>query len=140
MKKLLLLLFLLPTLTQAEEFNLVCEGEEKSLMKEFTFTEEKTIVVKVRADYVDVDNISYITKKSIKESYYKFNSIDKDSIVVSFYGKKTGDCRETESSAHISRITGLIETTTMYWDTCKVEEFVQRTTFEGQCKKQDRAF
>ena len=44
-----------------------------------------------------------------------------------------------ESQTEIDRITGLIETVTLYWDTCK-DKLLERRAFEGQCKKQDRAF
>ncbi|MDA7690840.1 hypothetical protein N8782_00435 [Methylophilaceae bacterium] len=144
MKKLLLILLLAPTLIQAEEFNLVCEGEENIISKQFGFREEKkTIAVKVRKDFIAVDSIRYEAPYDNdgrrKDKYYIWWAKGEDSITVSFADKKISGCRETESSTEIDRITGLIETVTLYWDTCK-GKVLERRAFEGQCKKQDRAF
>ena len=60
MKKLLILLLLIPTLIQAEEFKLVCEGE-RVLNKSDSdiFRIKKYIVVKVRKDSIRAEDETY---------------------------------------------------------------------------------
>ena len=64
MKKLLILLLLIPTLIQAEEFNLVCEGEELyTFASRDGWKDKKIIVVKVREESIRIDNSTYSTQK-----------------------------------------------------------------------------
>ena len=65
MKKLLILLLLITTLAQAEEFKLVCEGE-RVLNKSDSdvFRIKKSIVVKVRKDSIRAEDETYYNGKS----------------------------------------------------------------------------
>ena len=60
MKKLLLLLFFIPTLIQAEEFKLVCEGERVLTKSDSdVFRIKKSIVVKVRKASIRAEDETY---------------------------------------------------------------------------------
>ena len=79
MKKLLLLLFFIPTLIQAEEFKLICEGQRVLTKSDSdVFRIKKSIVVKVRKASIRAEDGTYYNGKSARfeGSYIK----DKDSI------------------------------------------------------------
>ena len=79
MKKLLILLWLIPTLSLAEEFKLLCEGEQLlTKSNSDVFRIKKSIVVKVRKASIRAEDETYYNGKSARfeGSYIK----DKDSI------------------------------------------------------------
>ena len=133
MKKLLLLL-LVPTFIQAEEFNLVCEGET------FTFDDygnksnySETIGIKVREENIKIKKYTYSTWRNdlIESSYIK----DEDSISVA-QTSRMGSCSYINYMVDINRVTGLIETIWRQTDSCKEGELIMQANFEGKCKKQ----
>jgi len=82
MKKLLLILLLIPTLIQAEEFNLVCEGEKLSMANDIDgFTTKETIAVKVREESISIDNYDYYdykhadSSRKVEMNYIKYDDL-----------------------------------------------------------------
>jgi len=67
MKKLLLLLLLIPTLIQAEEFKLICKGERVLTKSDSdVFKIKKSIVVKVRKTSIRAEDETYYNSKSAR--------------------------------------------------------------------------
>jgi len=151
LKKLLLLLFLLPTLTQAEEFNLVCEGEEVNVSHkpDYILEEKKTIVIKVGENFLSFGNNFFPgTQKFDDDNFGKYESNyykGKDSIVLSYWGQEDPGgqdipgndyCPEYDGTIKIDRITGVIREEQKKWDKCSSDFIFWHHTFEGKCKKQ----
>ena len=144
MKKLLLLLFLLPTLTQAEEFNLVCEGEEVNVSHkpDYILEEKKTIVIKVGENFLSFGNNFFPgTQKFDDDNFGKYESNyykGKDSIQISYRGQEIPSndfCPEYDGTIKIDRITGAIREEQERRDKCSSDYIFWRHTFEGKCKK-----
>ena len=142
MKKLLILLLLIPTLIQAEEFNLVCEGEEL-----YTFDsrdgwkDKKIIVVKVREESIRIENSTYSTQKK-NNSAGNFESLytkDTDLITVfltNIHPPKKNNCQRADFTASIDRVSGLIKTESRITDKCRGKKWFMGKIYEGRCKKQ----
>ena len=141
MKKLLLLL-LVPTFIQAEEFNLVCEGERLSFDN---FDNEskysKTITVKVKEESITIDKVNYSDAKfddSLEKNvtnYLKNN----DSIKVfrNITDNTTKErCNYLSYTADIDRVSGVIKTELRITDKCMDRRDFTHIIFEGKCKKQ----
>jgi hypothetical protein len=68
MKKLLILLLLIPILSQAEEFKLVCDGEQLLTKSDSeVFRIKKSIVVKVRKQSLRAEDEKNITMAPLKQ-------------------------------------------------------------------------
>ncbi|MDA7843391.1 hypothetical protein N9A26_00090 [bacterium] len=144
MKKLLILLLLIPTLIQAEEFNLVCEGE-MLYMSDSTdgHKEKKTMVVKVGEKSIVIDDWPpYRNRKgkwglggTIETNYLK------NSELISVY-ETTRDkpdnknCRVVDFTADIDRISGVIKREMRETDRCRDKSFFWHSIYRGKCKKQ----
>ena len=142
MKKLLLILLLIPTLIQAEEFNLVCEGDT------FTYDDygneskySEIIGVKVGEESIKIGKNSYSTLvfdnsfSSRETSYIK----DNDFITVTQTHRESATkkhCGITKYTANIDRITGLIKTEWRQTDRCMDTKYFMQAIYEGKCKKQ----
>ena len=144
MKKLLILLLLIPTLIQAEEFNLVCEGE-MLYMSDSTDgrKEKKTMVVKVKEESIVIDDWPpYRNRKgkwglggTIETNYLK------NSELISVYQTKRDkadneQCRVTHFTADIDRISGVIKREMRETDRCRDKSFFWHSIYRGKCKKQ----
>jgi len=142
MKKLLLLLFLVPTLIQAEEFNLVCEGEKLSMASVMDgFKDKETIAVKVREKSIEIKNVTYSTRTS-DESYGKIKTNylkNSDYITVFSTSRDTPSkkhCSFVDYTANIDRVTGMIKTDWRQTDKCMSKDYFLHIIYEGKCKKQ----
>ena len=138
MKKLLLLLLLIPTFIQAEEFKLVCEGE-RVLTKSNSdvFRIKKSIVVKVRKASIRAEDETYYNGKSARfeGSYIK----DKDSIsamTVYTEAPSKGSCSVVGHDLSINLINETINTTKRETNECKKKGYFTNIDFSGKCKKQ----
>ena len=163
MKKLLLLLLLLPTLIQAEALYLVCEGTnhtdkkyvdyeyDKKFYVEATDEEIKIDEIKVDDDYNDYTYFNLYTidfkpmadNTSSHYSYVKdkeFIKLDSAYKYVRRSAKELYDvCSETNYSLEINRMTGKILTKYNSKNSCGTKNFTHNT-FKGICKKRERAF
>ena len=142
MKKLLLILLLAPTLIQAEEFNLVCEGEKLTFDgygNENKYPE--TIGVNVREESIKIGKYSYsndvIDSSSgfIESSYIKDNDLITVNQTYSEAPTKK-NCGLTNYSVNIDRITGMIKTEWRQTDICMDKKYFMHVIYEGKCKKQ----
>ena len=138
MKKLLLLLFFIPTLIQAEEFKLVCEGE-RVLTKSNSdvFRIKESIAVKVRKASIRAEDETYYNGKSARfeGSYIK----DKDSIsamTVYTEAPSKSSCSVVGHDLSINLIDETIYTTKRETNECKKKGYFTNIDFIGKCKKQ----
>ena len=142
MKKLLLFILLAPTLIQAEEFNLVCEGEKLYISNnQVDSTSSETIGIKVGEESIKIGKNSYSTLvfdnsfSSLEASYIK----DNDLITVTQTHRESATkkhCGITKYIANIDRITGLIKTDWRQTDKCMSKDYFMHAIYEGKCKKQ----
>ena len=138
MKKLLLLLLLIPTLIQAEEFKLVCEGE-RVLTKSYSdvFRIKKSIGVKVRKASIRAEDETYYNGKSARfeGSYVK----NKDLITAWTVYTETPSKRSCSVVGHdlsINLIDETIYITKRETNECKKKGYFTNIDFSGKCKKQ----
>ena len=142
MKKLLLLLLLIPTLIQAEEFNLVCEGERLTMANGIDgFKAKETITVKVREESISIDNVNYSDAKydnslgNVETNYIKYNDLIK--VFSNVKGTPTKKhCVYSTYIAEIDRVSGVIKTEHRQTDKCMDKRYYVHVIFEGKCKKQ----
>ena len=149
MKKLLLLLFLIPNLVMAEPFKLVCEGNYtiKPNGSDDILRESGKLYVSVFEDSIKVDNIIFITdiyktkEVDVVKSYEVFDGSIRGLSSVKTKGESY--FRDEYASVDIDRIIGDIsfhsstkqnnnDTPEINFDTWK--------TFTGSCKKSEKAF
>ena len=142
MKKLLLLLLLVPNLIQAEEFALVCEGEKLSMASGMDgFKDKETITVKVREESITIDKVYYSDAKyddslvKVETNYINYNDlIQVFSNVTDTPTKK--HCGYITYTANIDRVSGVIKTEWRKTDECMNERYYVHVIYEGKCKKQ----
>ena len=142
MKKLLILLLLIPTLIQAEEFNLVCEGER--LYFDSTKSESitpKTITVKVKEESIKIDKVNYSDTNFEGEiSKIETHYIKHDDLIRVFSNitdtPSKEHCGYTTYTAEIDRVSGLIRTEFRRTDECMDKRYFAHFIYEGKCKKQ----
>ena len=138
MKKLLILLLLIPTLIQAEEFKLVCEGERVLTKSDSdVFRIKKSIVVKVRKASIRAEDETYYNDKSARfeGSYIK----DKDSIsamTVYTEAPSKNSCSVVGHDLSINLIDETVYTTKRETNECKKKGYFTNIDFSGKCKKQ----
>ena len=138
MKKLLLLLLLIPTLIQAEEFKLVCEGERVLAKSDSdVFRIKKSIVVKVRKASIRAEDETYYNGKSARfeGSYIK----NKDLITAWTVYTETPSKRSCSVVGHdlsINLIDETIYITKRETNECKKKGYFTNIDFSGKCKKQ----
>ncbi len=138
MKYLLILLLLIPTLSKAEEFKLVCEGERVvTKSNSDIFRIKKSIVVKVRKASIRAEDETYYNGKSARfeGSYLK----DKDSISATTFYTETPSKRSCSVVGHdlsINLIDKTIYTTKSETNECKKKGYFTNIDFIGKCKKQ----
>jgi len=138
MKKLLILLLLIPTLSHAEEFKLVCEGERVITKGESdVFKIKKSIVVKVRKASIRAEDETYYNGKSprFEGSYIK----NKDLISAIMIYTETPSKRSCSVVGHdlsINLIDKTIYITKRETNECKKKGYFTNIDFIGKCKKQ----
>ena len=152
MKKLLLLLLLIPNLVMAEEFILICKGVEQNL---YDNSDNLSSYQNEYSIKVFDDSMRVITSSNKWDTYVndRFNINDVEAVKVyektkdSIYGMKditynTYNKRYEYSKVEINRITGDIsyrqERLTKATDERKEKSYSM--TFTGKCKKEERAF
>ena len=138
MKKLLILLLLIPTLSHAEEFKLLCEGEQLlTKSNSDVFRIKKSIVVKVRKASIRAEDETYYNGKSARfeGSYIK----DKDSISAMTVYTETpskNSCSVVGHDLSINLFDETIYTIKRETNECKKEGYLTKIEFTGKCKKQ----
>jgi len=143
MRKLILLLFLIPNLVMAEVILLKCEGEYKnSTSKEEGLTEDGIISIQVHDEKIVVNGVSI--PKSSKNDFYMCNSVEegycyqKSKHRIEFSLNSNSVRYEKSFWGRVDRITGEI----FYVDSTldlKVNDYKQQE-FRGRCESVRRVF
>ena len=123
MKKILLILLLIPTFIQAEEFGLICDGETT----EYDSISEQKTSKKSSEDIVITED--YLRYQGLK--YYKGTDFDRDT-KAEYFAHYDGVSFSTYIK--IDRFTGKIIATVSY------HKENSTRTFEGVCRKKEKAF
>jgi hypothetical protein len=138
MKKILILLLLITTLTQAEEFKLVCEGEQVLTKSDSDVLRiKKSIVVKVRKTSIRAEDETYYNGKSARfeGSYIQYeDSISAMTIYKEAPSKSS--CSVVGHDLSINLIDESIYTTKRETNECKKKGYFTKIDFTGKCKKQ----
>ena len=146
MKKLLLLVLLATTLIQAEEFNLVCEGEMIYLADNQADSKfSKTIGVKVREESIKIDKYTFYTRIIDSLSSYLAVEYIKDNNLItvtktSKIAPNKKHCSIIDYTANINRVNGAMKTEWRQTDKCMSKEYFFHAIFEGKCKMQRKKF
>ena len=137
MKKLLIPLLLITTLTQAEEFKLVCEGERVLTKSDSdVFRMKKSIVVKVRKESIRAKDETYYNGKSARfeGSYIQYeDSISAMTIYKEAPSKSS--CSVVGHDLSINLIDKTLYITKRETNECKKKGYFTKIDFAGKCKK-----
>jgi hypothetical protein len=136
MKKLLLIALTIPNLVLADDFKLVCEGEESNYRNNVLEDTSKTSLnLQVRDDSIVIDSMTYKSKTfdygAIKgESKY----LKKDSQIVLETTQVSNECDTDLLNVKLNRSSGAIESTAKRIGACDGSSFTTSTKFKGKCK------
>ena len=138
MKKLLLLLLLIPALIHAEEFKLICEGEQiVTKNNSDVFRIKESIVVKVRNASIRAEDETYYNGKSARfeGSYIKDKELISAMTVYTEAPSKSS-CSVVGHDLSINLIDETIYITKRETNECKKKGYFTNIDFIGKCKKQ----
>lgn len=126
------------TLSQAEEFKLVCEGEQLLTKNNSDAVRiKKSIVVKIRKASIRAEDETYFNGKSAR---FEGNYIkDKDSIsAMTLYKEapRKNSCSIVGHDLSVNLIDQTIYTTKRETNECKKKGYFTKIDFKGKCKKQ----
>ena len=138
MKKLLLLLLLIPTLIHAEEFKLVCEGERVLTKSDSdVFRMKKSIVVKVRKESIRAEDETYYNGKSARfEGSYIQDEDSISAMTVYTEAPSKSSCSVVGHDLSINLIDESVYITKRETNECKKKGYFTKIDFTGKCKKQ----
>ena len=138
MKKLLILLLLITTLTKAEEFKLVCEGERVLTKSDSdVFRMKKSIVVKVRKESIRAEDETFYNGKSARfEGSYTQYDDSISAMMVYTEAPSKSSCSEVGHDLSINLVDETIYTTKRETNECKKNGYFTKIDFTGKCKKQ----
>ena len=147
MKKLLIILFLIPTFVLAEDFTLVCDGEMRTYRNNKPENvSQKTMVIDVKDSAIRIAGDIYKTEtwKSIDGDVGHTNTYrknDKEILVksTSFNKEQCWFAKVTEE-IKINRISGILTLHYKGEDTCGKGTFLFVSKIKAKCEKKDRSF
>ena len=136
MKKLLLIALTIPNLALADDFKLVCEGEESNYRNNVLEDTSKTSFnLQVRDDSIVIDSMTY-KSKTFDYGAIKGSSkyIKEDSQVVLETTQVSNECDTALLNVKLNRSNGMIESTAKRIGACDGSSFTTSTKFKGKCK------
>ena len=138
MKKLLILLLLIPTLTQALEFKLACEGEQVLTKSDSDVLRiKKSIVVKVRKASIRAEDETYYNGKSARfEGSYIQDEDSISAMTVYTEAPSKSSCSVVGHDLSINLIDETVYITKRETNECKKKGYFTKIDFTGKCKKQ----
>jgi hypothetical protein len=136
MKKLLLIALTIPNLVLADDFKLVCEGEESNYRKDvLENTSKASVTLHVRDDSIVIDSMTYKSKTydygAIKGSS---KYVKEDAQVVLETTQVSNECDTALLNVKLNRSSGMIESTAKRIGACDGSSFTTSTKFKGKCK------
>jgi hypothetical protein len=136
MKKLLLIALTIPNLVLADDFKLVCEGEESNYRNDvLENTSKASFTLHVRDDSIVIDSMTYKSKTydygAIKGSS---KYVKEDAQVVLETTQVSNECDTALLNVKLNRSNGMIESTAKRIGACDGSSFTTSTKFKGKCK------
>jgi hypothetical protein len=136
MKKLLLIALTIPNLVLADDFKLVCEGEESNYRNDvLENTSKASFTLHVRDDSIVIDSMTYKSKTydygAIKGSS---KYVKEDAQVVLETTQVSNECDTALLNVKLNRSSGMIESIAKRIGACDGSSFTTSTKFKGKCK------
>jgi hypothetical protein len=136
MKKFLLIALTIPNFVLADDFKLVCEGEESNYRNDVLENTSKTsFTLHVRDDSILIDTMTY-KSKTFDYGAIKGSSkyIKEDAQVVLATTQVSNECDTALLNVKLNRSNGMIESTAKRIGACDGSSFTTSTKFKGKCK------
>ena len=136
MKKLLLIALTIPNFILADEFKLICEGEESKYRNDVLENTSKiSLKLQVRDDSILIDSMTY-KSKTFDYGAVKGSSkyVKEDAQIVLETTQVSNDCDTSLLNVKLNRTSGIIETISKRIGTCDGSSFTATTKFKGKCK------
>ena len=136
MKKLLLIALTIPNLVLADDFKLVCEGEESNYRNDvLENTSKASLTLHVRDDSVVIDSMTY-KSKTFDYGAIKGSSkyVKDDNQVILETTQVSNECDTALLNVKLNRSSGMIESTARRIGACDGSSFTTSTKFKGKCK------
>jgi len=136
MKKFLLIALTIPNFVLADDFKLVCEGEESNYRNDvLENTSKASFILHVRDDSIVIDSMTY-KSKTFDYGAIKGSSkyVKEDAQVVLETTQVSNECDTALLSVKLNRSNGMIESTAKRIGACDGSSFTTSTKFKGKCK------
>jgi hypothetical protein len=136
MKKFLLIALTIPNFIQADDFKLVCEGEESNYRNDvLENTSKASFILHVRDDSIVIDSMTY-KSKTFDYGAIKGSSkyVKEDAQVVLETTQVSNECDTALLNVKLNRSSGMIESTDKRIGACDGSSFTTSTKFKGKCK------
>ena len=136
MKKLLLVALAIPNFVLADDFKLVCEGEESNYRNDvLENTSKASLTLHVRDDFIVIDSMTYKNKTF---DYGAIKGLSKyvkeDAQIVLETTQVSNECDTALLNVRLNRSSGMIESTAKRIGACDGSSFTTSTNFKGKCK------
>ena len=135
MKKLLLIVLTIPTFVLADDFKLVCEGEESNYRNDvLENTSKASFILHVRDDSIVIDSMTY-KSKTFDYGAIKGSSkyVKEDNQIVLETTQVSNECDTALLNVKLNRSNGMIESTAKRIGACDGSSFTTSTKFKGKC-------
>ena len=136
MKKLLLIALTIPNFVLAEDFKLVCEGEESTFRNDvLENTSKATRTLQVKDDLIVIDAMTY-KSKTFDYGAIKGSSkyVKDDTQIVLETTQVSNECDTALMNVKLNRSSGMIETASKrIGGACDGSSFTTSTKFKGKC-------
>ena len=136
MKKFVLIALTIPNFVLADDFKLVCEGEESNYRNDvLENTSKASFILHVRDDSIVIDSMTY-KSKTFDYGAIKGSSkyVKEDAQVVLETTQVSNECDTALLSVKLNRSNGMIESTAKRIGACDGSSFTTSTKFKGKCK------
>ena len=136
MKKLLLIALTIPNFVLANDFKLVCEGEESNYRNDvLENTSKASLTLQVKNDSIVIDSMTY-KSKTFDYGAIKGSSkyVKEDNQVVLETTQVSNECDTALLNVKLNRSNGMIETIAKRIGACDGSSFTTSTKFKGKCK------
>jgi hypothetical protein len=136
MKKFLLIALTIPNFVLADDFKLVCEGEESNYRNDvLENTSKASFILHVRDDSIVIDSMTY-KSKTFDYGAIKGSSkyVKEDAQVVLETTQVSNECDTALLNVKLNRSSGMIESTDKRIGACDGSSFTTSTKFKGKCK------
>ena len=126
----------IPNFVLADDFKLVCEGEESNYRNDvLENTSKASFILHVRDDSIVIDSMTY-KSKTFDYGAIKGSSkyVKEDAQVVLETTQVSNECDTALLSVKLNRSNGMIESTDKRIGACDGSSFTTSTKFKGKCK------